>query len=71
MIWCCIATAGKSEKQTKVVQTREVVPAQRVVQREVVYVQEPQVIYEPAPSVVYQAGADLSGRERPSLTTPS
>ena len=30
-------------------QTREVVPAQRVI-----YVQEPQVIYQPAPPVVYQ-----------------
>ena len=45
---------GDEQKQTKVVQTREVVPAQRVVQREVVYVQEPQVIYQPAPPVVYQ-----------------
>ena len=54
IIWCCIATAVEEQKQTKVVQTREVVPAQRVVQREVVYVQEPQVIYQPAPPVVYQ-----------------
>ena len=37
-------------KQTKVVHTREVVPAQR----EVIYVQQPQVIYQPAPPVVYQ-----------------
>lgn len=36
--------------QTRVVQTREVVPAQRVVEREVVYVEEPQVIYQPAPT---------------------
>ena len=36
-------------KETKVVETREVVPAQRVI-----YVQEPQVIYQPAPPVVYQ-----------------
>jgi hypothetical protein len=37
-------------KQTRVVETREVVPAQR----EVVYVQQPQVIYQPAPQVIYQ-----------------
>lgn len=41
--------SGEERKQTKVVETREVVPAQRVV-----YVQEPQVIYQPAPRVVYQ-----------------
>ena len=46
--------SGEEQKQTKVVQTREVVPAHRVVQREVVYVQQPQVIYQPAPPVVYQ-----------------
>ena len=37
-------------KQARVVETREVVPAQR----EVVYVQQPQVIYQPAPQVIYQ-----------------
>ena len=42
--------SGEEQKQAKVVQTREVVPAQRVVQREVVYVQQPQVIYQPAPT---------------------
>ena len=41
---------GEETKRTKVVETREVVPAQR----EVVYVQQPQVIYQPAPPVVYQ-----------------
>ena len=38
------------EERTKVVETREVVPAHRVVQREVVYVQEPRVVYQPAPT---------------------
>lgn len=42
--------SGEERKQTKVVETREVVPAQR----EVVYVQQPQVIYQPAPQVIYQ-----------------
>ena len=36
-------------KETRVVETREVVPAQRVI-----YVQEPQVIYQPAPQVLYK-----------------
>ena len=46
--------SGEETKRTKVVETREVVPAQRVVQREVIYVQQPQVIYQPAPQVIYQ-----------------
>jgi hypothetical protein len=40
-------------EETRVVESREVVPvvpARRVVQREVVYVQQPQVIYQPAPT---------------------
>lgn len=37
-------------EETRVVETRGVVPAHRVVQREVVYVQQPQVIYQPAPT---------------------
>lgn len=36
-------------EEIKVVETREVVPAQRVV-----YVREPRVIYQPAPQVAYQ-----------------
>ena len=57
--------SGEEQKQTKVVQTREVVPAQRVI-----YVQEPQVIYQPAPQVIYQPAPTYRVvSSRPGYTT--
>jgi len=52
-------------EETKVVETREVVPAQRVV-----YVREPRVIYQPAPQVVYQPAPTYRVvSSRPEYTT--
>lgn len=57
--------SGEEREQTKVVETREVVPAERVV-----YVREPQVIYQPAPRVVYQPAPTYRVvSSRPEYTT--
>jgi hypothetical protein len=47
-------------ERTKVVETRDVIPAQRVVpERQVIYVQQLQVIYQPAPTYrVMTSGPD-------------
>jgi hypothetical protein len=52
--------SDSAEETTKVVHTREVVP----VQREVVYVQQPQVIYQPVPQPTYRVVSS-----RPEYTT--